>query len=83
MYKIIFSNSAKHSLKKLPVQIVRVLSEKIDALTENPRPSGCKKLVGSNIWRVRAGDYRILYSIDDKIMIVDIRAIGHRKDIYS
>ncbi len=53
-------------------------------LKNNPRPIGSKKLKGnSENWRIRVGNYRIVYSIDDKISIVDIRKVGHRKDIYS
>ncbi len=54
-------------------------------LENNPRPAGCKKLVGEkeDLWRVRVGDYRIIYTINVSIFIVDIRRIGHRRDIYN
>ncbi|MBX2901698.1 MAG: type II toxin-antitoxin system RelE/ParE family toxin [Cyclobacteriaceae bacterium] len=53
-------------------------------LEEDPRPIGCKKLKGEqNIWRIRIGDYRVLYTIDEVVRIVDIRSVGHRKDIYD
>jgi mRNA interferase RelE/StbE len=53
-------------------------------LAENPRPAGVKKLKGNNedLYRIRSGDYRVVYSIEDEIRVVDIRKIGHRKDIY-
>jgi len=57
----------------------------INGLAENPRPSGVKKLKGisEDLYRIRSGDYRVIYSISDQIRIVDIRKIGHRKDIYK
>jgi len=61
------------------------ISHAIDALEENPRPSGCKKLKDAteNLWRIRVGDYRIIYVIADEVKIVDVRKVGHRKDIYE
>jgi len=84
-YSIVISKQALKELAKLPLKINRHISSAIDALGENPRPAGCKKLKGEKeyIWRIRVGDYRILYSIDDEISIVEIRKIGHRKDIYQ
>jgi mRNA interferase RelE/StbE len=56
----------------------------IIALENNPCPVGCKKLKGfADLWRIRIGDYRVIYSIDDVILLVDIRAAGNRKDIYD
>jgi mRNA interferase RelE/StbE len=85
MYKITFKKSALKELEALPSFAIKGVHLVIDKLAENPRPEGCKKLVGSkeNLWRVRSGNYRILYVIEDKIQIVDIRRIGHRKDIYK
>jgi mRNA interferase RelE/StbE len=85
MYRITFKKSALKELVALPSFAIKGVHLAIDKLAENPRPEGCKKLVGSkeNLWRVRSGNYRILYVIEDKIQIVDIRRIGHRKDIYK
>ena len=54
-------------------------------LASAPRPAGCKKLKGSkdNLWRIRIGDYRVVYIIKDKIQIIDIQKAGHRKDVYK
>jgi len=54
-------------------------------LAENPRPAGCKKLKGTHedLWRIRIGNYRVIYTINDTIQIIDIQKIGHRKDIYE
>ena len=60
-----------------------VLDAAILALAENPRPSGCVKLSGlENLWRVRVGDYRILYSIEDQQLIVLIVSVAHRREVY-
>jgi len=84
MYTIIISESAFKELKKIQKVYVNKIQIAIDRLSENPRPVGCKKLQGTNenLYRIRIGDYRVVYSIEDKIKIVDIRQIGHRKDIY-
>ena len=65
-------------------EAVKKIRIAIDGLAFNPRPDGCKKLSDSdeNIWRIRVGDYRILYIIQDEIKIIDIRRIAHRKDVY-
>ena len=52
-------------------------------LENNPRPSGCKKLQGRNGYRIRSGDYRIIYEVEDKIITVTVIDVGHRKDIYQ
>ena len=57
--------------------------EKIETLALNPRPTGCKKLSGAkDLWRLRVGDYRMVYKIDDARRIVDIAVIRHRRDVY-
>ncbi len=56
---------------------------RIEALASNPRPPGCVKLRGADdLWRIRVGDYRVIYSIDDGARIVDISAVRHRSDAY-
>lgn len=83
MYNITFKKSAEKEIYKLPAPIAKRVSVAIDKLAQNPRPVGSKKLEGQkeNLWRIRIGDYRII-SIEDEIKIVEIRKIGHRKDIY-
>ncbi|MBL7718682.1 MAG: type II toxin-antitoxin system RelE/ParE family toxin [Flavipsychrobacter sp.] len=63
---------------------MRIASE-IDSLSDNPRPDGCKKLKGgqTDLWRIRVGNYRVVYRIDDTIYIVNVQRVGHRKDIYE
>jgi mRNA interferase RelE/StbE len=85
MYRIVLSRNAEKEILNLPGQIVKRISKAIDQLEKNPRPSGCKKLKGKNeeLWRIRVGDYRVVYSIEDILLIIDIRKVGHRKDIYD
>jgi mRNA interferase RelE/StbE len=84
-YKIAIAKKAFKELAALPAKINVQIVKAVDDLKEEPRPPGCKKLKGEseNIWRIRVGDYRILYFIEDIIRIIEIRRIGHRKDIYN
>jgi mRNA interferase RelE/StbE len=84
MYQIIISESALKQLRKIQKPAVKKIGTAIDSLSENPRPVGNKKLKGTQegLYRIRIGDYRVIYAIEDKIQVVDIRQIGHRKDIY-
>lgn len=84
MYKVVVSKSASKELQDLPSLAVGRIIEALRKLQTEPRPPGSKKLRGtSDLWRVRVGDYRIVYAIEDTIRVVDIRKIGHRKDIYE
>lgn len=83
LYKIEISQTAIRQLNKLPTAVADDLLIVIQSLSKNPRPAGCKKLKGRNGYRVRKGNYRIIYDIYDKILVVDVIAIGHRKDIYD
>ncbi len=82
-YGITFARSARKELENLPPQIAGRVFARIELLAAMPRPAGCRKLRGNNLlWRLRVGDYRVLYAIDDSRRIVDIIAVGNRKDIY-
>lgn len=85
MYKVVISRSAEKELDNFSKNILVRVLKAIRKLEINPRPAGCKKLKGSDetLWRIRTGDYRIIYSVDDEILIIDVRKIGHRKDIYQ
>lgn len=85
MYRVVISRGAEKDLEKLSKKVLLPVSHAIDSLEENPRPAGCKKLKGitENLWRIRVGDYRIIYAIADEIRIVDVRKVGHRKDVYE
>ena len=82
-YKITIKASAQKELEKIQkpfhIKIISAISE----LAENPRPSGCKKLVNfDNHYRIRVGEYRCIYKIIDNELIVDVIKVAHRKDVY-
>lgn len=82
-YEIIISRQAVKEIKKLPIAAIPKVYSKIRSLSDNPRPKGVVKLVTyDNLWRVRVGPYRIIYSIEDKIKVVDVRKVVNRKDAY-
>ena len=84
MYQILIKKSAAKEMELLPFKITSAVTSAILGLANNPRPAGCKKLKGksSYFWRIRIGNYRVVYSIDDVVRIIDIQKVGHRKDIY-
>ena len=82
-YKISISKTAQKQLDKLPDSLAERLITAIYDLAENPRPHGCKKLKGHDAYRVRSGDYRIIYEIFDKVLVINVVALGHRRDIYN
>ncbi len=84
-YKVDITKHALKELIALPIKVSNQITKAIDDLAENPRPVGCKKLKGESeyLWRVRVGNYRIIYMIEDAVKIVEVRKIGHRKDIYD
>ncbi len=82
-YKLIFKPSALKELKRLPTKKDRQrILEKIEALQINPRPDNCKKLAGAELYRMRQGNFRIIYEIRDQQLIIYIIKIGNRKDVY-
>jgi mRNA interferase RelE/StbE len=84
MYRIRFKKSAEKEIAKLPNKAISQIKPVIDGLALNPRPPGSKKLESQKepLWRIRVGDYRVIYLIEEIIKIIEIRKIGHRKDIY-
>ena len=82
-YEIRITKTAQKQLDKLSNSVANILIETIQTLSFNPRPNGCKKLKGRNGYRIRQGDYRIIYEVYDKLLIVEVIAIGNRKDIYE
>jgi len=74
--------SVAKDLKAIPRQSVLRILDKIEALREDPRPFGCEKLSGLERYRIRQGSYRIIYSIFDDEIVVEIVKVGHRKDVY-
>ncbi len=83
-YHIEFSKNAEREFLKISGKIRISIGRKIDSLTANPRPPGHKKLTGlDGLYRIRIGDYRVVYRIQDKQLIVLVVKIGHRKDVYD
>lgn len=81
-YSIQIKPSAQKDLLKLPPQTQTRLLDAIQTLSVNPRPSGIKKLQGHELYRLRVGDYRIIYAIQDQELLILVATIGHRKDVY-
>lgn len=82
-YRIELTPAAQRDLRSLDRPLLRRIDAKIRALAEDPRPLGVEKLTGEgNIYRVRVGDYRILYQIDDAVVIVLVVRVRHRRDVY-
>jgi mRNA interferase RelE/StbE len=83
-YLVTFAASARKELTGLPPDVIARLWPKIRELAGSPRPAGCKKLHGyKNRWRIRAGNYRVVYAIDDTGKSVDITRIAHRREVYE
>ncbi len=83
MYRILIERSAEKDLAGIPRQAHDRIIAVIQALRTNPRPVGCRKLVGSkNDWRLRVGDYRVIYEIADEIRIIRINRVRHRRHVY-
>jgi mRNA interferase RelE/StbE len=84
-YQVTIKKSAAKELESLPKKVLVSVTQSIAGLSDNPRPQGCKKLKGQtdSLWRIRIGDYRVVYQIEDVIKIVDVKRVGHRKDIYD
>ena len=83
-YQVIFTKKAAKEVKQLNKTDIPRIIEKAESLGNDPRPEGSKKLVGSkeDLWRVRVGDYRIIYLIEEEVKIIKVTKIAHRKDIY-
>ena len=85
-YTVVINKSAKKELHQISSRFTSAIVHAIWSLADEPRPRGCKKLIGklyNNMWRIRVGDYRILYLIEDVVKVIDVKRIGHRKDIYK
>jgi len=81
-YKIVIKPSAVKELEKLSKKDLRKVTARIQALAQDPRPLGCQKLSGQERYRIRQGNYRIVYEIADEIKIVRVVKVGHRREVY-
>ena len=81
-YRVIFTKSVKKDFRKIPkLEVSKILNE-IAYLAKNPRSSKTKKLKGEKLYRLRVGNYRVIYDIQDNLMLIFVVKLGHRSDIY-
>jgi mRNA interferase RelE/StbE len=84
VFEIVLERSAEKDLRRLSDNVHDRVIEGISTLASNPRPPGAKKLSGSaSNWRIRVGDYRVLYEIADTVRIVRVYRVRHRRDVYK
>jgi mRNA interferase RelE/StbE len=83
MYSVVIEGRAKRDLERLRTDIIKRIDTVLTKLEANPRPAAAVKLTGYDLWRVRIGDYRIIYEIDDKAKRVIVYKIKHRKEAYK
>jgi len=82
-YAVVFARSARKELQNLDPQVARRLIRQIEALVTDPRPSGVVKLEGAkDLWRIRVGQWRVVYRISDRERLIDVGAVRHRSDAY-
>jgi len=81
-YTVFILRRAQKGLAKLPIEAYKRTKEAIQELSEEPRPAGCQKLTGREGWRIRVGDYRVIYEIDAAQSTVTVLHVGHRRDVY-
>jgi mRNA interferase RelE/StbE len=82
-YAVSFRRSAEKDMKKLDPKVQTRVFRAVEPLAKNPRPDGCRKLQGSDdSYRIRVGDYRVIYTIDDAVLIVAVERVRHRRDVY-
>jgi mRNA interferase RelE/StbE len=81
-YSVRLKPSATKELERVPVEQRRRIATRILSLADNPRPHGCEKLTDDDLYRIRQGDYRVVYSIEDELFVVRVLRFGHRRDVY-
>ena len=81
-YKLLVTSSATKEIEALPKQDRRRVVAKIASLSNDPRPPGCEKPSGRDQYRIRQGDYRIVYDVQDLNLVVVVVKVGHRRDVY-
>ncbi|MEY5040669.1 MAG: hypothetical protein RLZZ414_197 [Bacteroidota bacterium] len=82
-FTILLTKKAEKQIDKLKDNIAIPILEAITQLENNPRPTGCKKLKGRDAYRIKIGNYRVIYEIFDNELLIEVIALGHRKDIYK
>ena len=83
-YSVELKASARKELERLPAKLIQRIFPKLEGLASEPRPAGCKKLKGGQReWRIRVGDYRVVYTIDGQKLMVSVTRIRHRSEVYD
>jgi mRNA interferase RelE/StbE len=82
-YRIELRPAVVRALRKLDPPVARRLQAAIALLAEDPRPPASRPLRGRPAWRVRVGDYRVIYTIEDDVLLIVVVTLGHRRDIYD
>jgi len=81
-YSLTFAKGVRKDFKGIPRKDVERILGRITLLEENPRPPDSKKLVGSDSYRIRIGNYRVIYDIHDEVLVILVLKVGHRKNVY-
>lgn len=81
-YRVILSRSVQRELDRLPDDVTKRILSRLAGLETNPRPADVKKLKGRDAWRIRVGDYRVIYEIHDRELQILVITVGHRREIY-
>lgn len=81
-FELRFKPSVAKDLRGVPKSDIRRLLNRIESLRDEPRPAGCEKLTGRELYRIRQGVYRVVYSVDDDRVVVEVIKVGHRRDVY-
>ncbi|HUM01720.1 MAG TPA: type II toxin-antitoxin system RelE/ParE family toxin [Thermoanaerobaculia bacterium] len=82
-YRVEFSSHAARQFRKFPASIQGRIRPRILALAADPRPAGAVKLTGLDAFRIRVGDYRVIYEIRDDVLLVLVLSVGHRREVYG
>jgi mRNA interferase RelE/StbE len=83
VHEVLLERAVERDLKALSRAVYQRIVSHLQALSQNPRPPGCKKITGSRSdWRIRIGDYRVIYEIDDRAKVVKVMRIRHRREAY-
>jgi mRNA interferase RelE/StbE len=83
VHKVLLERNAEKDLDRIPPNIRSRIISALQSLAQNPRPRGCRKLAdGVNDWRIRVGQYRVLYELDDRNKLVSVNRVRHRRDVY-
>ena len=81
-YQVVLPKSVRKELDRLPDDIAQRITIRLTGLETNPRPADVKKLKGRDAWRIRVGDYRVIYEIHDRMLQIIVITVGHRREIY-